>query len=266
MLFCCPTFPQTSDISHRCRRGCWLHELFLQVTLTTLQSGAVSGLSQCFGVRTEFFPDLAVWRLLLSLVRPPEHSHHSRTLRSLALSCFLPSLRCSSEFFHLCSRSPLFGCGTLAGVFSLCFVPLEETVSSGKPQQGLQLGFPLNLQEFLCSWPMHISQGLWSPTHVHAFYQLKHQKKQIPAYSHISEGHRLLGHACISRILPCSWTFPRASRAPGVQEQPLTARRRSLCSAPAAAFAHHLHFVFAASLQANSRYPACHRLTCCDIP
>lgn len=119
VLFCCP--PPSPNIRHQpqLQRGCGLHELFLPVTLTALQAGAVSGLSRCFGVRMEFYPNLAVWRLLLSLVRPPEHSQHSSTLRSLALSCFLPSLRCSSELFHLCSRSLLFGWGTLAGTFSL---------------------------------------------------------------------------------------------------------------------------------------------------
>lgn len=120
--------PPSPNIRHQpqLQRGCGLHELFLPVTLTALQAGAVSGLSRCFGVRMEFYPNLAVWRLLLSLVRPPEHSHHSSTRRSLALSCFLPSLRCSSELFHLCSRSLLFGWGTLAGIFSLCLVSLEE--------------------------------------------------------------------------------------------------------------------------------------------
>lgn len=157
VLFCCP--PPSPNIRHQpqLQRGCGLHELFLPVTLTALQAGAVSGLSRCFGVRMEFFPNLAVWRLLLSLVRPPEHSQHSSTRRSLALSCFLPSLRCSSELFHLCSRSLLFGWGTLAGIFSLCLVSLEETISSGKSQQGLQLGFPLNLQEFVLLARAHLT-------------------------------------------------------------------------------------------------------------
>ena len=51
----------------------------------------------------------------------------------------------------------------------------------------------------------------------------------------------------------------------GLQSHTPTARK-GIHSAPGTAFIHHLYFVFATSLQVNSRYPACQRLTCCDIP
>lgn len=55
------------------------------------------------------------------------------------------------------------------------------------------------------------------------------------------------------------------SAEPGLQSH-TPAARKGTRSAPGTAFVHHLYFVFAASLRVNSRYPACQRLTCCDIP
>lgn len=61
----------------------------------------------------------------------------------------------------------------------------------------------------------------------------------------------------------CEPSVPRAGAA---RRSRTPAARRGTRSAPGTAFRHHLYFVFATTLQVNSRYPACQRLTCCDIP
>lgn len=79
-----------------------------------------------------------------------------------------------------------------------------------------------------------------------------------------ASGSRAVGKpALLPGAAACEPSVPRAGAA---RRSRTPAARRGTRSAPGTAFRHHLYFVFATTLQVNSRYPACQRLTCCDIP